>query len=110
MIDAAAQLDDAHRQWVDSTSMPDDVVEELLVTAWDELVVYLPGDAVATPPIAEPPPRWVKANVLHARDLWAAGMRNGDVIGFDAFAVTVRPLSRTVATLLRPPRGRPLVG
>jgi hypothetical protein len=50
------------------------------------------------------------ANVYEARELWAASRRDGDVIGFDTYAVRVRPLSATVQSLLRPSRGVPMSG
>jgi hypothetical protein len=56
-------------------------------------------------------PDYVMANVLQARDLFQATRRDsGDVVGFDNFAIRVRPLSSTVKSLLRPSTGRALVG
>ncbi len=50
------------------------------------------------------------AVALEAREVWSASRRDGDVIGFDTYAVRVRPLSSTVQALLRPSRGRPVTG
>lgn len=110
-IMAAAQLADARAQWQDANIMPDAVLTDLLEAAWTACLAYLPTAITSAPGFApEAIPSYVKANVLHARDLFQAESRNGDVIGFDQYAIRVRPLSDTVRSLLRPPTGRALVG
>lgn len=110
-MDSPATIDDAHELWVDSTSLPPATVTDLLAIAWTSCEEFIPADQLAPAPAPTTVPRrWVMANVYHARDLWNASIRNGDVIGFADYAVRVRPLSDTVAALLRPRRGRPQVG
>ena len=110
-IMAAAQLADARERWTDAGIIPDAVLTDLLETAWTACLVYLPAAITTAPAFApEAVPSYVQANVMHARDIYQAAQRNGDVIGFDQYAVRVRPLSDTVRSLLRPPTGRALVG
>ena len=110
-IMAAAQLPDARAQWPDAVSIPDGVLTNLLESAWTACEAFLPTAVVSDPGYApHDVPGYVQANVLHARDLFTAYRREGDVIGFDSYAVRVRPLSDTVRALLRPATGRALVG
>lgn len=110
-IMAAAQLADARAQWTDAGTIPDAVLTDLLEAAWTACLAYLPTAVTSAPAFApESIPAYVQANVLHARDLFQAAQRQGDVIGFDQYAVRVRPLSDTVRALLRPSTGRALVG
>lgn len=105
----AADLTDARALWPDADTIPDDTLTTLLSGAWEGCVLFLPAEQVD--PYPDPVPvRWVQANVLHARDAWTAYRQEGGVIGFDSYAVRVRPLSDTVKQLLRPPRGAFLVG
>lgn len=110
-----ADVDDARRLWPDAVALPDDVLTDLLGAA------YLVCRRFAAPSIGlDPePPEVVDAgvvgvrrlaNVYEARELWAASRRDGDVIGFDTYAVRVRPLSSTVQSLLRPASGVPVTG
>lgn len=110
-----ANLDDARRLWPDAVTVDDDTLSDLLDAA------YLVCSRFAAPSIGvDPAPPDVVdagvvgvrrlANVYEARELWAASRREGDVIGFDSYAVRVRPLSATVQSLLRPAAGRPLTG
>ena len=110
-----ADLDDARRLWPDAAGLDDALVDELLAGA------YVVCQRFAAPSIGvDPTPPAVLdagvanvrtlANVYEARELWAASRRDGDVIGFDAYAVRVRPLSSTVQSLLRPARGVPVTG
>lgn len=104
---AAATLDDARALWPDAGPIPDATLQQLLEAAWETCEAFLPADALDA---VTPPRRYVHANVLHARDLWTSYRREGDVVGFDTYAVRVRPLSDSVRALLRPQRGRPQVG
>lgn len=110
-----ATLDDARALWPDAVALDDALLGELLAAA------YVVCSRFAAPSIGvdPPPPEVVDAgivgvrrlaNVYEARELWAASRRDGDVIGFDSYAVRVRPLSATVQSLLRPAAGRPLTG
>lgn len=104
-----ATLADARLLWPDADTLPDDVLQQLLDVATERCRAFLPAELVTTPPVPQPA-SWTTACVLDARDVWTASRRDGDVLGFDTYAVRVRPLSDTVRSLLRPRRGRPLVG
>lgn len=108
MVDltAAATLADAPLFWPDAATIDPVTLGMLLEGAWTRCLAYLPDDTITDPTTA----LLVQANVLQARDDWTAFRRDGDVIGFDAYAVRVRPLSASVRAMLRPPRGRPMVG
>lgn len=101
-----ATQDEARKLWPDADTLPGDTLDLLLDTAWEQCERYVPADELDPAP-SPVPFRWVQANVLAARDLWTAYRRDGDVLGFDNYAVTVRPLSSTVRQLLRPARGVP---
>jgi hypothetical protein len=108
---AAATIADARAQWPDAETIEDDTLTTALDASWETCAAFLPVEVVDPDPGPYvPTPAHVSANVLAARDLWTAYRRDGDVIGFDTYAVRVRPLSDTVKALLRPPRGRPSVG
>lgn len=111
-IMSAAQIADAIAQWPDARNMDAGVLTNLLESAWTACETFLPT-AITTDAAYVPAdvPAYVQANVLHARDLFQATRRDtGDVVGFDSFAIRVRPLSSTVKALLRPSTGRALVG
>jgi hypothetical protein len=99
---------DAHALWPDSSTLDEPTLLLLLDGAWLTCSAYLPADVLESTTSA--PPTWTEAVVLQARDVWSAFLRTGDVVGFESYAVRVRPLSDSVAALLRPRRGRPLVG
>lgn len=104
-----ASLAQARLLWPDADTIPDDTLTLLLASAWEACAAFVP--AHQQDPWPTPVPfRWTEANVLHARDHWTAYRQEGGVIGFDSYAVRVRPLSDTVKALLRPTRGVPLVG
>lgn len=111
-MDAPATPADAFALWPDAAGIDPATLVLLLDTAWEACEAFVPAEQV--PPVdagTDPVPhRWVTANVLHARDVWTAYRQDGGVIGFDAYAVTVKPLSGPVRALLRPPRGVPQVG
>lgn len=48
------------------------------------------------------PQVWMMATVYQAREVYAAGQRDGDVIGLGDYAIRARPLTPSVMTLLRP--------
>jgi hypothetical protein len=106
---AVADATAARELWPDADTIADATLDRLLGAAWEACAAFLP--AAATDPMPVPVPEaWVHANVLHARDLWTAYRREGDVIGFDQYAVRVAPLAASVRALLRPARGVPMVG
>jgi hypothetical protein len=114
--DPPADLAYARSIWADARDISDEVLGDLLDTAWSACAEYAPAEQVAryaSDPGAFPGGilvRWRHANVLHARDLWRAAARDGDVVSFDAYAMRVRPVSDVVRALLRPRRGVPQVG
>lgn len=107
-----ADLDDARNLWPDAVGLDDALLDELLASAYvvcERFAAPSIGVDPATPDAGVVGVRRL-ANVYEARELWAASRRDGDVIGFDAYAVRVRPLSSTVQSLLRPSRGVPVTG
>ena len=105
-----ATPDVAAALWPDADTIDPATLDQLLTASWSRCLAFLPGDVDV--PGADPDTvvRWAHANVLDARELWTSYRRDGDVIGFETYAVRVRPLSDTVRALLRPQRGCPLVG
>ena len=100
----------ARAHWADAPKV-ETTLDAVLRAAFEQLVEYAPELPVTDPPTPIPE-RYKQAQVLHARALWQAALRDGDVIGFDdGSAVRVRPLDGTVRALLRPPTpGRGWVG
>ncbi len=105
----------ARAHWPDAASLPDATLGRLLEAASVQCATYATDSlrtavdvalAVATPP----PPPAVMACILHARELYAASLRDGDVIGGPDYAIRARPLTGVVKALLRPDRGRPVIG
>lgn len=96
-----ATLQQAREVWPDAATLSDGVLTRLLQAAHDQVLAYAP--ALADPLVV--PAGYTEAEVLQARDLWSATKREGDVMGFESYAIRVRPLSATVRSLLRPPRG-----
>lgn len=114
--DPPASLEYARATWADARDISDTVLSDLLDTAWSACAEYAPAEQVTeytTDPGTFPGGilvRWRHANVLHARDLWRATQRDGDIVSFDAYAMRARPVSDVVRALLRPRRGVPMVG
>ena len=100
-----ATLATARRDWPDAPA-DDATLTNLLDTARRKCEAF--GPALEDP--EDPPVGWDYAQTLTARDLWSAARRDGDVIGFDAFAVRTRALTTDVQGILRPGAGLPLVG
>ncbi|WP_026874289.1 head-tail connector protein [Jiangella gansuensis] len=101
-----ATPEQARDSWSDA---PDDpaLLGRLLNAAQEMCELYAPALATGEPV----PARYTEAVILQAREVWQAMDRDGDVLGFDGeYAVRVRPLSASVKSLLRPPRGRPSFG
>lgn len=102
-----ATTDDARDLW-SGAPMDDDLLESWLAGAQTSCEAYAPALA-DTDPV---PVNYTQAVVLQAREVYEAGSRDGDVIGFEptGYALRARPLSSTVKQLLRPKRGVPRVG
>jgi len=101
-----ATLEDVRARWADAP-LDHTLLGEMLLAAHEQLLEYAPpwleGDPI--------PQRYVEAEALQTRALGQAQDRDGDVIGFgDGFAVRVRPLGAEVKSLLRPKKGRPVIG
>jgi hypothetical protein len=106
-----ATLAAAREQWADARNIPDALLADLLESAWVACLEFLPSEVKDAPGFAPVwVPAYVQANVLHARETFGAFERDGDLVGFDAYAVRIRPLSATVRALLRPAKGRAEVG
>lgn len=102
---AWASLTDARRYWPESVTVPDDTLAELLASSTERLAAYAPalllGEAVPT--------RYAHANVLDARDLYAARLVTGadgdPQLLAEGYAVRLRRgPSQQVRELLRPTR------
>lgn len=106
---SAATLTDARAIWADAAGLDDADLQAVLDAAWERCSSYMPDEVLAVDPFVATPGQ-IRANVLDARDLYQAARREGDVIGFDTYAIRVRPLSATVRSLLRPPSGMFRVG
>lgn len=110
-----ATIEDARRYWADSVVLDDQTLGDFLAAA-EVICRRFAAPSIGVDP---EPPDVVDAGVAHvravatvfeAREVWAASRRDGDVIGFDTYAVRVRPLSTTVQALLRASRGVPMTG
>ncbi len=106
--DGWASLEDARAQWEDAVTMDDAELLSYLQSAYEQCVEFAPALAAD---VVDIPRRYVQAQVMQARAIWrslSAGDDNG--IGPDGLTVTVFPMDWTVKALLRPKRGRPVVG
>lgn len=95
---AWATRDQARAHWPDSASIPDATLDTLLDVA------TIRGQSYA-PPLDDPgvvPANYMLGCVYDAREVYAAGQREGDVIGIGDYAIRARPLTGTVRTLYRP--------
>lgn len=100
-----ADVAQARRDWPDAPA-DDPTLEDLLTDARVKVAAF--GPTLDDPDL--PPDGWSRAQILTARDVWGAARRQGDLIGFDTFAVRVRPLTADAMALVRPYTGRPGVG
>jgi hypothetical protein len=101
-VSSWADIPYARAMWPDAPKV-DTTLQSYLDAAHTGVVEYAPELPVTDPP-TEIPESYKLAEVLHARALWTATRRDGDVLGFDdGSAVRVRPLDNTVKGLLRPP-------
>ena len=98
------------RLWADAPA-DDAALDAFLEAASDQVYAFAPPtgvDAAGAPlPV---PPRYRLATIYQARELQAAAVRDGDVIGVGEYGLRARPLVDSVQQLLRPKRGRPGVG
>lgn len=106
--DGWASLEDARTAWIDAETMDDAELLGYLQAAYEQCVAFAPALA---DDVDEVPARYIRAQVQQARALWrslSAGDDNG--LGPDGLTVTVFPMDWTVKALLRPRRGRPVIG
>lgn len=98
------------RVWADAPA-DDATLDAFLDAASDAVWAFAPAvgvDAAGAPlPV---PSRYKLATIYQARELQAAAVRDGDVIGVGDYGLRARPLVDSVKQLLRPQRGRPGVG
>lgn len=106
MANPWATTSQALEAWPEASRVESDRLQTLLDVAYDVLST---GPAPALEDGDPVPARYTEATILHAREVWAAIRRDGDVIGFDAYAVRARPVTSAVLSLLRPPTV-PVVG
>lgn len=97
----------ARKVWPDATQLDEDSLVELLEVAQEQCAAYAPALADGA---TEVPASYRRAVILQAREVHAAADRDGDLIGFEQYAIRQRPLSDTVRKLLRPHRAVPAVG
>jgi hypothetical protein len=106
-VTADQAADPAFSPWADAAKLDPALVQRLLDAAQVACEAYAPAlPAGATPGVA-----WQLAVIYQARELFAAAKRDGDLVVTDAaYPIRARPLSGAVQSLLRPQRGRPLIG
>ena len=90
-----ATLEEARAHWPDAASLTDETLSTLLDVA------TIRGQTYA-PPVDVVPLNYMLGCVYDAREIYAAGQRDGDVIGFGDYVIRARPLTGTVRTLYRP--------
>lgn len=105
----------ARSHWPDASTLPDAVLDRLLAAASTQCAAFATDTLTAAVSAAiaastAVPETAVLACTLQARELYSAGLRDGDVIGVGEYAIRSRPLTPTVKALLRPSRGRPVIG
>lgn len=101
-----ATAEQAKAHWPDASSLPPETLDTLLAVATEQCEIFAP----VLPLAEQPPDRYMLACVYQARENYAAGQRDGDIIGLGDFAIRARPLTASVKALLRPQPGRPKVG
>jgi hypothetical protein len=98
---------DARNYWPDAVNMPDAILDGLLAVAEEQAVAYAPALAVG----ATVPTRYMLAVIYQAREVYAASQRGEqDVIGVGDYAIRARPMTGAVKRLLRPVKGKPVMG
>jgi hypothetical protein len=95
-------------QWIDSRTIDDDVLYEILQVAKTQVLDYAPALAAA----AAVPTHYRMAQISQARNIYNGSIvdaTNGD-IGSDTFTIRPFPLDWQIKQLLRPRRGVPVTG
>lgn len=92
-------LEALKESWWDSPELAD--LQELLEVAYEVCLAYAPALAAGAPV----PKSWKKAQVLHAKHLFARDKAgNRDAVGPDGYTVSTFPLVLESRSLLRPRR------
>lgn len=103
-----ATLANTRSTWIDSRSIDDSIVYELLQVSRSQVIEYAPVLGETDPvPLA-----YRQAQILQARNIYNATIVDagtGD-IGTDTFTIRPFPLDWQIKQLLRPRRGVPVVG
>lgn len=104
-------IESARDQWIDAP-LDDDVLEELLAVAEQQVIAYAP----ALPEPAEDeeldvPVNYRRAQLQQARNLWNASKvdPSGSGIDGDSYVIRPFPLDWMIRQTLRPRRGVPRV-
>ena len=95
-------------QWIDSRTIDDDVLYEILQVAKTQVLDFAPSLAAA----AAVPTHYRMAQISQARNIYNGSIvdaTNGD-IGSDTFTIRPFPLDWQIKQLLRPRRGVPVTG
>ncbi|SDO77650.1 hypothetical protein SAMN04487848_2055 [Microbacterium sp. ru370.1] len=93
--------------WKDAPIENLEVLDMILDTAKAQVIAYAPE----LPSDDEYPSRYVLAQLMQARTLWAAGqVTSAGTVGEGEYVFTPRPMDKTVRTIIRPEDGKPDVG
>lgn len=93
--------------WPDAPLENLEVCGMLLDVAREQVIAYAPDPDPDEEP-ADPPDRYVYAQLQQATNLWNAGRVASDGnVGVEGFVFTPRPLDKTIRGIIRPPSGGP---
>ena len=99
--------------WPDAPFQNEETCGMLLATARDQVIAFAPAPPAPVDPDdapADPPDRYVYAQLQQAINLWNAGrVSSGGEIGVDSFSFTPRPMDKTIKSIIRPIDGKPHV-
>jgi hypothetical protein len=101
-----ATPEQAARHWPDAATLDPARLSDLLEVATDQAATYAPALDLGDPV----PLRYTLATVYQAREVYAASIREGDLIGAGDYAFRAVPLTAAVKKLLRPTAGLPVIG
>lgn len=105
---AWATREEVRERWADAPELDDVLLNAYIDAAQEACEAYAPE----LPAGATVPAGYREAVALQTRAIGQSYNRDGDVIGFgeSGAAVRIRPLGPEVKALLRPRRGRPVLG
>lgn len=94
-----ATIEDVQAAWPDA--IIDDTQLQRLLDAAQEMLERV---APALPEGSPIPSRYTEALIMHTRELWRAGERDGDAIGVssEGYVVRARPITPLVLQMLGP--------